>query len=175
LWVVLLLLDEVELMLLVEVEVVVQLEGAPSCVKFPWRPIATSWKGELPVLLTWTVMVVMFPVEERETKVAETFPAALLSSELSCWVSCCLEPTFSSFVDIWALPLTIATAEGIIWYPDGVFTITGLSWRSAAVVPPTSEGCASATWKVLPPVARVTAELVPLTSTDMLDTVKLIE
>jgi len=169
-----LLLDVLELDV-VDVDDVLVQPAALCTVKFPRRPMATSWMGALPVLLTWTVTVVTVPADESPTSLAETWPLAAFRSEWSCVVSCCLEPTVSSWWVIWEPPFTIATADGIIWYPVGVFTMTGFSSSRAAVVPPTSAGFPRVTWKVVLPVAKVTAELVPLTPMEIPVTVKLTE
>ncbi len=49
-------------------------------VKLPWRAIATICTGEFPVLLTWTVTVVMLPDTESASRLAVTCPVAWLMS-----------------------------------------------------------------------------------------------
>jgi len=67
------------------------------------------------------------------------------------------------------------TADGTIWYPVGVFTTTGFSWRSAAVVPVSCAGFEKVTNRFVPPVDSVTGETVPLILIEIAVAVKLTE
>ena len=85
----LLLLEEVVELVVVDVALV---QPAFCVVKLPCRPMATSRMGALPVLLTWTVTVVLFPLDKSPISLAETWPFAPCRSDVSCFVSWCLEP-----------------------------------------------------------------------------------
>ncbi len=143
-----------------------------ALVKFPWIPIALRTTEALPVLLTSTEIVVVFPDTEKAERLAVRLPWALCSWLSSSEVRCCWSPVCPW---LWSLPvagLTTPTAEGHIWYPVVGFTMNGFSCKRATLFPSRSAGLARLTVRVLPPVAKVTGEVVPLTSMLMPVTVK---
>jgi len=158
----------------VDVVVVDPLEHPlPEASNFPIMPIAFRLTGAVPVLVTWTVIVVKVPDTDRVKRLAVMVPFAVLSELASFPDRECLQPMVLS-----PCPsdcLRTPTDDGMRVYPSGSLTTTGFSWRRARLVPCSTGTFVMVTVNVFPSAARLTGETVPSTSMDMLETVKVTE